>query len=79
MTNPGYIQRVQRFTPGQARQVLENCGATVASDFHALPSAVVEALLERAALYNYRRPRNANGSRARYFHAYLVRIASKES
>lgn len=42
-------------------------------DFHALPSAVVGRILDAADACGYRRPKNANGSRARYFHAALQR------
>lgn len=42
-------------------------------DFHALPSDTVERILNAANERKYRAPRNANGSRARYFHAMLVR------
>ena len=48
-------------------------------DFHALDSAQVERILIAADRWRYRAPRNANGSRARYFHAYLQRLARKES
>lgn len=43
-------------------------------DFHALSSGDVLALLAYADSYGYRAPKNANGSRGRYWHAYLVRI-----
>lgn len=46
-------------------------------DFHTLPSHTVESILAAADFVKYRKPRNANGSRARYFHAYLRRIANK--
>ena len=51
-------------------------------DFHALPSDQVEGVIAAADQWRYRAPRNANGSRARYFHAYLQRAiarADKES
>lgn len=46
-------------------------------DFHSLDSAQVESVIAAADSVKYRRPRNANGSRARYFQAYLVRAASR--
>lgn len=64
-------------TPDDARDTLRNCRILLGSDFHALPSDAVERLLERADAWKYRKPRNANGSRARYFHAYLQRLASR--
>ncbi len=44
-------------------------------DFHTLDSQKVAALVDRAHLHRYRKPKNANGSRARYFYSYLVRRA----
>lgn len=46
-------------------------------DFHALDSTIVESIIAAADSVKYRRPANANGSRARYFHAYLCRVASR--
>jgi hypothetical protein len=46
-------------------------------DFHALDTAQVENVIAAADSVKYRKPANANGSRARYFHARLVRAASK--
>lgn len=48
-------------------------GIDFSADFHTLRSAQVEALLTAARACGYREPKNANGSRARYFFAYLVR------
>lgn len=66
--------RVDRTT---ARNILAQCGAPLDSDFHTLGRGVVCALLDSADLLGYRKPRNANGSRGRYFHAYLVRAAQQ--
>lgn len=46
-------------------------------DFCALRSDVVERILEAADLYKYRKPKHANGSRGRYFHAFLCRVANR--
>lgn len=46
------------------------------ADFHALSSADVDRLLVWADICKYRKPRNANGSRGRYFFARLQRIAN---
>ena len=59
-----------------ARNILINCGVRISDDFHALPSDKVAALLAWADKWHYRKPRNANGSRARYFHDYLQRLAA---
>jgi len=50
-----------------------------ADDFHALRSEQVEGLLHWAKAYGYRKPKNANGSKARYFFAMLQRYANKAS
>lgn len=47
-------------------------------DFHSLNSDVVESIIAAADSVKYRRPANANGSRARYFHAYLQRLVARE-
>lgn len=48
----------------------------LAANFHELGSAVVCRILEAAVYWGYRKPKNANGSRARYFYAYLSRAAA---
>lgn len=62
----------------QAREILARCNARNI-DFHTLSSEQVEMLLASADAVKYRKPRNANGSRGRYFHAYLSRLARRES
>lgn len=54
--------------------VLSKLGIASGTDFHALRSSQVTDLLLAADLLKYRKPKNANGSRARYFHAYLQRV-----
>ena len=44
-------------------------------DFHTLDSERVDCLVELAREVKYRKPTNANGSRARSFYSYLVRAA----
>jgi hypothetical protein len=61
-------------SPETAREILRRTHS-VGRDYHALPSSVVCELLEYADEMKYRKPKNANGSRGRYFHAYLVRRA----
>ena len=60
-----------------ARGILQACNVPLGADFHALASTTVESLLHWADHYRYRKPKDANGSRARYFHAYLQRRAKK--
>jgi hypothetical protein len=46
-------------------------------NFFVLPSSKVSELLDVADEYKYRKPKNANGSRGRYFHAYLQRLCNR--
>lgn len=64
---------------GDARAVLASIGAEIGQDFHTLNTGQVWALLEAADVRRYRKPRNANGSRARYFYALLQRRARRWS
>lgn len=66
------MARLSRF---EAADILQRCNAAD-SDFHTLPSSAVDALLDFADSHGYRKPRHANGSRGRYWHAYLQRLAS---
>lgn len=60
-----------------AIHVLRVCGIHVGESFHALNGSQVSALLVEADLRRYQQPRNANGSRARYFHDMLQRRAQR--
>lgn len=60
-----------------ASRIFAACGINPADDFHRLNAGQVEALLEHADAHKYRKPANANGSRGRYFHAYLSRAHSR--
>lgn len=67
-----------RMTRSEAQDVLIRCHAPRYVAFHALPSSVVSCLVAEADRVGYRQPRNANGSRARYFHARLIRAIERE-
>lgn len=58
-----------------ARIVLQACNVAIGEDFDTLRSSQIDLLLEEADRVRYRKPRNANGSRGRYFHALLQRRA----
>lgn len=60
-----------------AISILQACRCPIGTeaDFHTLGSRDVEMLLYYADRAGYRAPRNANGSRARYFHDHLQRKA----
>lgn len=61
----------------RAREILTTCDIASGADFHTLHSNAVNDLLEFAKQEKYRKPRSANGSRARYYHDHLQRLASK--
>ncbi len=65
-------------TRTDARETLRLCGVPIGADFHRLTSEQVDALLAHADAYGYRKPSNANGSRGRYWHAFLQRTAIRE-
>ena len=58
-------------------EFLRSIGVQKDQDFHELSSDQVERLLEEARRVGYRKPKNANGSTARYFYARLQREMSK--
>jgi hypothetical protein len=60
-----------------ASDILSRLGIPRGEDFHRLPASTVERLLDEADQVKYRRPRYANGSRGRYFHAFLQRVAAR--
>lgn len=64
-----------------ARAILAACkaGPDYGRDFHALSYGAQAALAEAAKFCGYRKPKNANGSTARMFHARLIRAANQES
>ncbi len=59
----------------EARSILAECGIPIGEDYYVLSSDVVDRLLRHADAEGYEKPRNANGSRARYFHERLQRRA----
>ena len=65
-----------RLSQAEARGLAARHGIALGCDFHTLPNHEVLRILEVAKARGYRQPRNANGSRARYFHAYLKRAAN---
>jgi hypothetical protein len=60
-----------------ARETLSAASVPIGADFHTLTSEQVGRLLAEAEMQHYRRPRFANGSRARYFHDMLQRRAQR--
>jgi hypothetical protein len=62
-----------------ARHLADLHGVDLTRDFHALTSSEVESVIAAADAHGYRKPRNANGSRGRSFHAYLSRAAGADA
>lgn len=58
-----------------ARAILKNLNIAIGQDFHTLSSSQVSEILIEADRVKYQRPKNANGSRARYFHDRVKRQA----
>ena len=58
-----------------AQQELKWCRIPLGEDFHCLTTAQKDALEQAADRVRYQRPRNANGSRLRYYHDLLQRRA----
>lgn len=67
-----------RMTQAEARALCSVFGIDPAQDWHAMPSAMKEAVLKAADSRNYRKPAAANGSRGRYFAAYLARLINQK-
>lgn len=66
-------------TATDARDLAASHGFPLGRDFHTLDSDTVESILAAADVWRYRKPKNANGSRARYFYAYLGRLAARDA
>ncbi len=64
---------------GTARHFLALANVERGANFHTLNSSKVVRLLEFADEYGYRKPKSANGSRGRYWHEYLQRVARREN
>lgn len=63
-------------TPENARRYADAFKIPLNRDFHSLDHDTVERIVAAADAHKYRKPKNANGSRARYFHALLCRRAA---
>lgn len=68
---------INRMNKQEAMGICHRYGIPIGCDFHTLNSDVVKRILNAADERKYRKPRNANGSRARYFYAYLMWAAGR--
>ncbi len=57
---------------------LNDLGIDPKADYFTLRIAQIDDLLAEANRVGYRKPKNANGSRARYFHARLKRLEERQ-
>lgn len=65
-------------TPNEAIQLSHAYHIQLRRDFFTLSSSDVCRVLEAADAWKYRKPKNANGSRGRYFYALLNRAANRQ-
>ncbi len=75
----GNPRRKPVVTADSARRTLQGLNIAAGEDFHVLSSSQVDGILEEANKVGYRKPKNASGSRARYFHAFLQRKAGRSN
>lgn len=64
-------------TKSEAHEIMFLWEIPINRDFHALNSETVDRIIAAADERKYRKPKNANGSRARYFYAYLNRVCNR--
>lgn len=62
----------------QAVQAFRSAGIDPRADFHTLTGDQVDTVIAEADRARYRQPRNANGSRARYFFYAVQRKYERE-
>lgn len=62
-----------RMTREEAEELARLHRIVLFADFHSLDSSMVDRIIAAADEWGYRKPKNANGSRARYFYAYMER------
>lgn len=56
---------------------LNSAGIKIKQDFFTLRSEQIHVLLDLAKVQGYKKPKNANGSKARYYYAALQRDYNK--
>lgn len=64
-------------TPYEATALATRHGIKLGRDFFTLGAFEVTQVLCAADEWRYRKPKNANGSRGRYFYAFLNRAANR--
>jgi len=66
-----------RLTYWDAWALATSFGFDPREDWHAMSTASKEAVLKAADSRRYKAPKNANGSRGRYFAEYVRRVIDK--
>jgi hypothetical protein len=66
-------------TKDDVRAICNVFGIDPRQDWHAMTSGMKDAVIRAADSRGYVKPKNANGSRGRYFAAYLSRVWNKET
>jgi hypothetical protein len=56
-----------------AFNILSRCAIAPDTEYLALSSVQIDALVQQADLYGYRKRKNLEGGTARHFHAFLTR------
>lgn len=64
----------RRLTPQIAGDIFLYLGIPEGRDFDTLTGSEVGLVIKAADMHGYRKPVNANGSKGRYFYAYLNRV-----
>lgn len=67
-----------RMSPAQASHIAHTYHIPLGNDFHTLRTSEVESVLNAADAHGYRKPKSANGSRARGFYEYLMRSQRRD-
>jgi len=68
-------KKAPKLTSCEARSLLKSRGVKMGVDFYGLNMDAKREILAVADLAKYKLPKNANGSRARYFYERLERAA----
>lgn len=72
-------QRHATSSRDSARAHLRGWNVRIGQDFHTISTDQIEMVLRDADLRKYRKPPQANGSRARYFYALMQRRAQSKA
>jgi len=63
-----------KITKQAARRIADEAGIDFSKDYHQLRMSAVDTLDDIRRLTGYQKPKNASGSRTRYFFYYLQKV-----